>query len=187
MDLFEAIFGRRSIRRFINRTVEEEKISKVLDAGRWAPSVGNLQEWRFIVVRNKEKKAKLSEAALGQYWMNRAHAIIVVLTNDRRVTRSYGARGAELYIKQDAAAAVQNILLAAHSLGLGACWVGSFDESIVRRILKIPDEISVHALIPLGYPAEKPNPPHRINLSHITFFNEYGNEWEKQGNLFSRL
>ncbi len=187
MDLFQAIFDRRSIRRFIDRPVEEEKIAKILDAGRWAPSVGNLQEWRFIIVKDKKRIVTISEAALGQYWMNRAYAIIVVLTNDRRVTSSYGRRGAELYIKQDAAAATQNILLAAHSLGLGACWVGSFDDSSLRRILKIPDEISVHALIPIGYPAEKPNAPHRLNLDHIIYFDEYGKEWDKQGNIFPRL
>lgn len=187
MDLFEAIFERRSIRRFIDKPVEEEKIAKILDAGRWAPTVGNLQEWRFIIVRNKEKKFKLAQAAFGQNWMVNAFLIIVVITNDQRITRSYGDRGKDLYIKQDAAASIQNILLAAHSLGLGACWVGSFDESILRRVLMIPDNISIHAMIPVGYPAEKPNPPHRINLNNITYFDEYGKEWVKQGTFFPRL
>ena len=186
MDIFEAIFERRSIRRFIDKPIEEEKLARVLDAARWAPSVGNLQEWRFIIVRDKQKRAKLSEAALGQYWINRAFLVIVVLTKDDRITRSYGKRGKELYVKQDAAAAIQNILLAAHSVGLGACWVGSFDESMLRRELHIPEDVSVHAMIPIGYPAEKPNPPHRINLHHLVYFNQYGKEWEKQGTIFPR-
>ncbi len=187
MDIYEAIFDRRSIRRFIDKPVEEEKIAKILDAARWAPSVGNLQEWRFIIVNDNQKKSKLADAAVGQYWIKRAFVIIVVITNDERITRSYGKRGKEKYVKYDAAAAIQNMLLAAHSIGLGACWVGSFDESMVRRELTIPENISIHALIPIGYPAEKPNPPHRINLNHLTYFDEYGKEWKKHGTFFPRL
>ena len=184
MDTFKAIFDRRSIRKFIDKPVEEEKITRILDAARWAPSIGNLQEWQFIVVRGPGRKLQLSEAALGQYWMAQASAIIVVLTKNERVMRTYGKRGEEWYVKQDAAAAVQNILLASYSLGLGSCWVSVFETTAVKRILKIPETFDVHALIPIGYPAEEPISPHRFGLEYISFFEEYGNRLAKD---FSRV
>ncbi len=180
MDVFEAIFDRRSVRRFITKPVEENKVAKILDAARWAPSIGNLQEWEFIVVRDPGRKLQLSEAAVGQYWIAQSSVIIIVLTKNDRITRAYGRKGQDFYVKYDAAAAIQNMLLAAHSLGLGACWVSVFDEIAVKRILKVPtNNIDVHALIPLGYPAEKPSPPHRLGLEGITFFEEYGQRWVK--------
>ena len=179
MDVFKAIFNRRSIRKFIDKPVEEEKVAKILDAARWAPSIGNLQEWQFIVVREPGRKLQLSEAALGQYWMAQSSVIIAVLTKNDRVTRTYGKRGEEWYVKQDAAAAIQNMLLASYSLGLGACWVSVFETNAVERILKVPTGFDVHALIPIGYPAEEPITPHRIGLEYITFFEEYGNHMAK--------
>ena len=174
MDIFKAISDRRSIRKFIDKPVEEDKIAKILDAAMWAPSIGNLQERQFIVVRDPGRRLQLSEAALGQYWMARASVIIVVLTKNDRIVRTYGKRGEDLYVKQDAAAAIENMLLAAHSLGLGSCWVSVFEDAAVKRILKIPTELEVHALIPIGYPAENPFPPHRNDVRFVTSFEEYG-------------
>jgi len=174
MDIFEAISDRRSIRKFIDKPVEDDKIAKILDAAIWAPSIGNLQERQFIVVRDSGIRIQLAEAALGQYWMASASVIIVVLTEKDRIVRTYGQRGEDLYVKQDAAAAVENMLLAAHALGLGACWVSVFDDAAVKRILKIPDELEIHALIPIGYPAENPFPPHRRNVRFVTYFEKYG-------------
>jgi nitroreductase len=173
MDLMKAIFERRSVRKFISKPVEEEKVAKILDAARWAPSIGNLQEWQFIVVRDAGRKLQLSEAALGQYWIARASVVIVVLTKNERVNRTYGKRG-DIYVKYDAAAAIQNMLLAAHSMGLGSCWVSVFDEVAIKRILDIPENIEVHALVPIGYPAEKPLPPHRIGIEYMTYIEQYG-------------
>jgi len=179
MDIFQAIFERRSIRKFIDKTVEEDKIAKILDAARWAPSVGNLQEWQFIIVRDPGRKLQLSEACLGQYWIAQASVIIVVLTKNEKVVRTYGKRGEDTYVKHDSGAAIQNMLLAIHSLGLGACWVGSFQEDAIQRILRIPTEINVHAIIPIGYPSEKPRIPQRLSLEHFTFFEEYDSRWVK--------
>ena len=179
MDVFEAIFQRRSIRKYIAKPVEEEKIAKLLDAARWAPSVGNLQEWQFMIIRDPGRKIQISEACMGQYWIAQASAIIVVLTKNDKVVRTYGKRGEETYVKHDSGAAIQNMLLAAHSLGLGACWVGSFQEDAIQRILRIPTEITVHAVIPIGYPSEKPRVPQRLSLEHLTFFEEYGSRWVK--------
>jgi nitroreductase len=179
MDLFELMTSTRSIRKFISKPVEEEKVYKVIDAGHWAPTIGNLQEMQFVVVRDQGRKLQLAEAALGQYWIAQASVIIAVSTKDDKVIRIYGERG-KAYIHHDAAAAVQNMILMASSLGLGSCWVGTFDEAAVERILKIPgQEITTHALVVLGYPAEKPNPPHRFGIETMTFFEEYGRKLQK--------
>ena len=177
MDIFESIMNRRSIRKYISKPVEDEKVLKIIDAGHWAPSAGNLQEWQFVIVRDPGRKLQLSEAALGQYWIGQASVIIVVCSKDEKVTRIYGAEGKNKFIYYDAAMAVQNMLLTADSLGLGACFVGSFDQVAVSRILKVPDDMTVHAIITLGYPAEKPNVPHRFGIETMTYFEEFGRSW----------
>ncbi|MCW1301070.1 MAG: nitroreductase family protein [Candidatus Nanoarchaeia archaeon] len=173
MDVFECIFRRRSVRSFLNRAVEDEKISKILEAAIHAPSSGDLQNWLFILVRDRKKKLQLAEAALGQMWMTTADVIIAVCSKTSRVTMRYGERG-RLYAIQNCAAAIENMLLAATALGLGSCWVGAFDETAVKHILNIPPEIEVHALIPIGYPAEKTIKPRRLPLEEVVFFEEFG-------------
>jgi nitroreductase len=174
MDVFDAIKGRRSIRAFQEKEIPEEFIEKILDAARWAPSAGNIQPWEFIIVKDKELKMKLAEAAYGQYFIAEAPIVIVVCTNIRKSSSRYGIRGETLYSIQDAAAATQNILLSVHALGLGACWIGAFSEEKVISILNIPKHVRPVAIIPIGYPAEKPTPPHKRKLDEITFFEKYG-------------
>ena len=174
MELWDSITSRRSIRKFISKPVEEAKVFQIIDAGRWAPSIGNLQDLQFVVVRDPGRKLQLAEAALGQYWISSASVLIVVYTKDEVVTRIYGEVGKKKFIYYDAAAAVENMLLTAHSLGVGACWVATFDEAAVERILKIPgEEFTTHGIVALGYPAEKPNAPHRMGLETMTFFEEH--------------
>lgn len=180
MDLFETIFSRRSVRKFISKPVEDEKILRILDAARWAPSAGNTQDWFFVVVRDQGRKFQLSEAALGQYWIANASVVIVVCTKPEKTARMYGKKGEEVYTVQNASVAVENVLLAATGLGLGSCWVGSFDEDAVERILKIPHQFKTHAIVPIGYPAEKPNPPHRLGLESFVYFEEYGRTWVRE-------
>ena len=167
MDVFEAIRTRRSIRAFTEEEVSEETIEKILDAARWAPSAGNIQPWIFVVVKRMEIKRRLAEAALNQFFIEEAPVVIVVCADQERSGMYYGSRGANLYCIQDTAAAAQNILLAAHALGLGACWVGAFDEEEVRLILRAPKRIRPVAIIPIGHPAEKPGAIFKRPLSQI--------------------
>jgi nitroreductase len=177
MDLFEAIFDRRSVRKFLEKPVEEEKVLKILDAARWAPSAGNTQDWEFIVVRDKMKRFQLSEAALGQYWIANAQVIIIVCSKTSKLMRIYGDIGESTYSVMDVILASQNMLLAAHALGLGACFIPTIDFGSVKRILGIPDSVRVYAIIPIGYAAEKPNAPHRMGLETFVYFEEYGKTW----------
>ena len=161
MELSEAINGRHCVRRFRPDEIEEEKVEGILEAAKEAPSAGNLQARDVIVVRDSDKRRELADAAFSQNFVSEAPLVIVVCANPGKSSAKYGSRGEELYCIQDATAAVQNILLMVHSLGLGACWVGAFDENSVREVLGIPSEIRPVAIIPVGYPAEEPSAPPR--------------------------
>jgi len=167
LDVFEAIKTRRSIRAFTREEVSDREIETILDAARWAPSAGNIQPWIFIVVKNPETKRRLSRAALDQFFIAEAPVVIVVCADQERSGMGYGTRGISLYCIQDTAAATQNLLLATHALGLGACWVGAFDEEEVKLILRIPEGVRPVAIVPIGHPAEKPRMISKRSLSEI--------------------
>ena len=163
MECIEAIKGRRSIRKFKDDAIGEEIINELLEAAQMAPSAGNLQARDFVVVLNRVLKQKLRGAALNQSLIEEAPVVIVVVANIGRSARVYKSRG-ELYAIQDATAAVMNLLLAAHSKGLGTCWVGAFEEYMVTDLLGLPDKTKPVAIIPIGYPDEKPAAPLRMGL-----------------------
>jgi nitroreductase len=173
MDVFEAIKGRRSIRAFQNRDIPPETVDKLIDAARWAPSAGNIQPWEFIIVRKPETKRRLAEAALEQTFIEEAPVVIVVCADENRSSQGYGTRGKTLYCLQDTAAATQNIHLAAYALGLGTCWVGAFREDEAKKILNIPSGVRPVAIIPVGYPAEKPQPRNRRPINQITHYESF--------------
>ncbi|MEM1537452.1 MAG: nitroreductase family protein [Candidatus Nezhaarchaeales archaeon] len=173
MDLFEAIKTRRSVRSFTSKDVTDDQVVKIIEAATWAPSAGNLQPWEFIVVRNEETKRKLARAALNQDWLVEAPVVIVACANEKR-SSWYGERGRTLYCICDTSAAIQNLLLAVHALGLGACWIGAFHEDEVSSILRIPRGVRPIAIIPIGYPAEHPRPPERRPVKDVIHSERYG-------------
>jgi len=162
MDLLEIIKTRRSVRSFdSSKEVKKKDIDKILEAAIWSPSAGNAQPWKFIVVTNSEIREGLYQASHRQEYVKEAPFSIVVCIDKMRLEARYAQRGAELYSIQDTAAAVQNILLMAHSLGLGTCWIGAFDETQASKTLKLDESLRPVAIIPIGYATEKPVPPHR--------------------------
>ena len=167
MDVFEAIKNRRSIREYTRQDAPKELIEKIIDAARMAPSAGNLQPWEFLVIRDPQTKQKVADAAWGEMFIAMAPVVIVVCANPLRSASRYGARGEKLYCLQDTAAAIENLLLATHALGLGACWVGAFNEAGVEEVFQLPPEVRPIAIISVGYPAEKPNSPPRRDLQKI--------------------
>jgi nitroreductase len=173
MDVFEAIKGRRSIREFKPEPVKDEDLQKILDAGRLAPSAGNCQPSELVVVKEPSIKRRLAAAALEQTFIAEAPVVIVVCANIPRTSRRYGRRGQELYCIQDTAAATQNILLAAYSLGYGTCWVGAFDEGAVADVIQVPSGVRPVAITPLGRPVENPILPKRRSLDEIVHINGF--------------
>jgi nitroreductase len=174
LEVFEAIMNRRSVRAFLEKDITDETIEKLIDAARHAPSAGNIQPWEFIIVRKTEQKRKLVEAALNQTFIEEAPVVIVVCANQALSEMGYGSRGLNLYCIQDTAAATQNLLLAAFSLGLGTCWVGAFHEKKVAETLNLPEKVRPVAIIPVGHPAEKPRTPKKRLLHQIIHYEKYG-------------
>ena len=176
METQECIRTRRSIRKYKDKPVEWDKVAQILDAGRLAPSAGNIQNWKFVVARNDSVRKKLAEAAFDQGWMEDAPVHIVIVGEPEKAHRFYGARGEGLYTTQGCAAAIENMLLAANDVELGACWVGAFDEYKVRRALAISEEAYPQAIITIGYSDEKPDMPTRTALEHIVYMDRWLNK-----------
>jgi nitroreductase len=166
MELYEAIRARHSARAFTERAVEEEKLTRIFEAARLAPSARNGQEWRFVVVRDPGTRAQLQAAAFEQTQVGQAPVVIAACgENDGRVM-SCG----QLAYPIDVAIAVDHLTLAATSEGLGTCWICRFDEMRVKTALGIPPEnrIRVIALLPLGYPqAPAPATKPRLPIASI--------------------
>lgn len=161
MDVLEAIRGRRSIRRFRSDPIPDPLVDALEQSLLEAPSAGNLQSRKFFLVFREETRKRLARAAYDQGFIAQA-PLAVVCCADLAAARRYGDRGITLYCLQDVAAGVQNLLLAAHSLGLGTVWVGAFDEAEVSRILDLPDRLRPVAIVPVGYPDENPPHPGRV-------------------------
>ena len=174
-DILDLIKERRNIKYFLPKFVSWEKISRVLDAGRHAPSCGNIQNWKFIVILEPEQRQQVAEACFEQYEIIQAGALIIVCAEPEKGERYYGLRGERLYTVQNCAAAIQNMLLEAHSLGLGTRWICGFDEEAVKSMLKIPAEIRPQAIIALGYAKEVPPKPPKYPMESLVYFHRWRN------------
>lgn len=155
MSILDAILQRRSIRDFTGQDVPQEAVDMLVEAIRWAPSAGNLQSRKFYFIFDREIRKELAGAALNQQFIAQA-PLAVVACLDRHIAVRYGDRGVHLYSIQDVAASVMNLMLVAHELRLGTCWVGAFNEFTVVEILDLPDHLRPIAIIPVGYPGKVP-------------------------------
>jgi len=169
MDVFTAIKQRRSVRAYKPAQVEEEKLKKVLEAARLSPSASNRQDWKFVVVREKETRKKLARAAFGQSFIGEAPVVIVACGTEPKTIMACGQPTSTV----DVSIACAFILLAAYEQGLGTCWIGAFNEDEVKKILKIPDPVRVVAVIPLGYPDESPSQRDRKDFDEIVCFEKF--------------
>jgi nitroreductase len=163
MEVFEAIKNRYSCRSYLAKPVPEEKLKKILEAARLAPSAHNAQEWKFVVVKDVRKKEEVAEAA-GQSFIAEASVVIVAVSLDPEHIMSGGTPAYAV----DLAIAMEHIALQAVEEGLGTCWIGAFDQEEVKKILSIPKGCKVVVLMPIGYPADKPKSKIRKKLDEIT-------------------
>lgn len=169
MDVSAAIKGRRSVRSYKDRTVETDKIEKILEAGRLSPSANNRQEWKFIVVKNAETKKKLARAAQNQSFIGQAPVVLVACATESKAVMLCGHPTYAV----DVSIAFAYMLLQAYELGLGTCWIGAFREEEVKSVLGIPKQVRVVALSPLGYPVMDALVRPRKSLDEITCFEMY--------------
>jgi nitroreductase len=170
MTVFEAIKTRRSIRSYDDRPIEEEKLLRVLEAGRLAPSAKNRQEWRYVVVKDRELRKKLAVAANNQYFLTEAPVIIVGCATLVNYVLSCGQPAYTI----DLSISMDHMTLQAVEEGLGTCWIGSFKEDEVKKLLDIPDDMRVVELMPLGYPKFLPEAKSRLELDEIVSYNRWG-------------
>ncbi|MBN1817727.1 MAG: nitroreductase family protein [Sedimentisphaerales bacterium] len=168
MDVYEAIRRRYSCRDYLDKPVEPEMLSKILEAARLAPSARNFQDWRFVVVTDKALRVKLCEAANNQKFVGQAPVIIAACSSSDHIMRCGQAVG-----PIDVSIALEHIALQATAEGLATCWVGSFYPDKVRAILDIPDHIAVIELMTLGYPADRKKPTTREPLERIVSYEKW--------------
>jgi len=178
MNLDKVIKERGCCRHFKSKDPGMNKIGKILDAAMHAPCAGNIPTVKIILVDDKGKKAQLAEAALNQSFIADAPYIAVVCSDAKQCILSYGKRG-EMYARQQAGAAIENMFLKTVDLGLATCWVGAFDENAVKRILNIPNDVNVEALLPLGYSMEKKAMKKKPDLNNMVFSNSWKQEFYK--------
>jgi nitroreductase len=182
MEVMVAVRERRSVRKYKSEPVAEQDINTVLEAARWAPSWANSQCPRFVVVRDAMTKAKLAETMVPPTpAVPSVREAPVVIVACAELEKSGYKKGSVITDKGDwfmfdVALAMQNVTLAAHSLGLGTVHVGTFDAKKVGEIIGVPPGIAVVEMMPLGHPDEQPEAPPRKQLSEIVYYEKYGSK-----------
>jgi nitroreductase len=172
MDALEAIKGRRSIRRYKPDAIPNELVEKILDAARWAPTGGNIQPWKFIVISDRKLLDLIKKVSPG--YLEEAPFAVLVCSDREKEFKIGGVLGRDYLSVADCSMAVENMCLAAYALGLGTCVVKSFSHTAIKEILEIPEGIEPELLVIVGYPAHTPRPPARIPLKEIAYLNKYG-------------
>jgi nitroreductase len=168
MTVLEVIRKRYSCRGYQEKSIEQDKLDIMFEAARLAPSAKNTQDWRFVVVTDKETKRQVAETTNRPEVFQKAGAIIAACSNSDYVMRCGQAIG-----PIDVAIALEHICLQAAELGLGTCWIGSFDPEKVRRVLDIPDDIVIIELMAVGYPADKKPEPRREPVERVVCYEKW--------------
>jgi nitroreductase len=170
MHVMDAIKIRKSVRSYLDKPVEDEKLKTILEAGRLAPSASNRQEWRYVIVRDREERERIAEAANRQSFVGEAPVIIVACAETDGHIMSCGQPCYPI----DVAISLDHMTLVAAELSLGTCWIGAFNEKKVKEILGIPEHIRVVALMPLGYPSNpSPIKKNRLPLDMIVKYDRW--------------
>jgi len=181
MELDKAIEKRRSIRKYSNKKINFNDVAEICNVARFAPCAANIYTVKIIIVEDKETKIKLANAALNQSFIADAPYVLIICNEISLLKKGYGGF-AETYCKQQAGAAIQNMLLKITEKGLAGCWIGAFEEEEIKRILKIPDNIRVEALLPIAIPFPKLKIPEKRkpDLKNISFFNTWGKKYTEK-------
>lgn len=175
MELNKAIKDRHSARKFKLKKPDWRDIIECIDSTRLAPMAGNNFTLRFVLVSDEKSIRKIAEAAQQQF-VGQAKYILVACSDPKRLINAYGEKG-KIFFRQQAGAALQNFLLKIQEKGLATCWVGAFVEDMIKEELRIPDQINVEAIFPIGYEQEGPvRRRDKTDLDTILFFNKYKNK-----------
>ena len=174
MEFYDVIETRRGIRRFLKKPVPDDTLHKVLNAARIAPSGNNRQPWRFVIVKDQERKEKIACACYEQDFVSQAPVVIVCCAV--KCTSGYEPWQDEAG-RRDTVIATDHLILAARNEGLATCWIGAIHDKQVKKIAQVPNEVDVVMVVPIAYPVSKSafsEPSDRKSLEEICFFEEYG-------------
>ncbi|RKZ30961.1 nitroreductase [bacterium] len=175
MDFFDVIYKRRSIRKYKNKPVEWEKVKKIIDSARVAPSARHRQPWRYIVITDPEMKERVYKSAREQKFILEAPVLIACVG----YPADYVCTNGNIAHQVDIGIAGEHIALSATALGLGSCWVAAFQQREMKEILNVPEDAHIVALFTIGYPDEEPKPKTRKSLDEITVENDWTGEVPK--------
>jgi nitroreductase len=178
MELDKAIQGRKSVRKYKNKKPDWRDIIECIDSARYVPLAGGIYSLKFIVIDDEKTIQKIADAAQ-QDFITEVKYVLVICSNAMRTIRNYEDKG-EIYVRQQAGAAIQNILLKIEEKGLSTCWIGYFIEEQIKKILKIPEKVQIEALLPIGYEFRKEKPKKKIELDNILYFYKYENKQMKK-------
>lgn len=177
---FESLAKKRaSIKRYSDKKVKIETVMKLIETANLAPSPGNLPIVRYLIVENKDSIKRIAEACM-QDFIEEANLLIIICSDSNQTKIMYDKR-AKTYVKQHVGAAIENLLLHITELGLASCWVGAFSDTIIKTMLKIPDDIEIEAILPLAYPSkiDKTTQKKKPSLGSRVFFEIYNNKFYK--------
>lgn len=176
MELDKAIKSRKSVRKYKSKKPDWRDIIECIDCCRYAPMAGNHFSLKFILIDDKKTIQKFSDCCQ-QNFVSTAHYVIVVCTVPDLTINCFEDFG-EKFLRQQAGASIQNLLLKIHEKGLSACWVGYFVEEMIKRELNIPDKVTIEAILPIGYahPAETKKQKRKVMLDNVLYFHKYGNK-----------
>ncbi|HIH52612.1 MAG TPA: nitroreductase family protein [Nanoarchaeota archaeon] len=174
MDLQESIKSRRSIREFTDKKPDWREIIEAIHSAQYAPMVGNLFPMKFLIVDDEKIIAEIAKWS-EQEFINQAKYVIVLISDEGIVTTPFPDKG-EIFLRQEAGAAIENFLLSLTEYGLSTCWIGHFNEEKVRKSLKVPEAYTIEAIFPIGYSKEKPKKSKpKSDIYNLLYFNQWGN------------
>ncbi len=171
MNVDKGIKERRSIRNFKKKDVSWDKIHEILESCIYAPCAGGIQNWRLVVLKNK---GQLNQICFNQEAVVMANFLAVVCSDNEDLKRHYKDHW-DIFSIQNTSSAIQNMMLKAHSMKIGSCWIGIYREPDLKTLLKIPEDVDIHAVLAFGYPDEKPEIPLRARLHSVIGYDQYGN------------
>lgn len=180
--MLKEIENRRSIRKYENRVIEDEKLKEIIESCRIAPSGSNTQPWRLIVVKDENQRKRIAEVSHNQAWMNQAPVFVVCVADPscrddgNSISLKLDENSSDYLLKQiirDTTIGVDHMTLQAEALGLGTCWVAWFDQKDIRAVLGIPEDKYVVCVLTIGYPAEKPKQRPRMKLEDMVRYERW--------------
>ena len=169
MEFQELIENRYSVRSYQDKVVEDDKVRRVLEAARIAPTAANKQPFSLIVVETRGREEDL-KSIYNADWFSEAPLVICACAIP---SKGWTRRDGRCYVEVDVAIAMDHLILAAANLGLGTCWIAAFDSQAARKILKLPEEVEPLLFTPLGYPADEPQPKSRQKLTELVRYEQW--------------